>query len=463
MMTRPCAIALPEGADVEQVQPVAEHADDERADQRADDAALAAEEVGAADHDRSDGAQLLALRHQRVRRVEPPRHDEPGDRRHQAGEGVGVDLGAPDVDAGDARRLAVAADGVDRAAERRVAQDVPADDAEEQRRRPRSPGCRRDGRCPSRSDRVGKGRAAGCRLERGHRQAVGHEQRDAAKDRHRAERGDEVRDLEADDDPAVERAARRRRPASADARCRGRDAAGRSSDPAISSGCVSSTVPTEAESAAMAATERSMPPVRITNVWPMARIAVNDDCRATFRRLLPVRKYGVAKERKTTSSDERDQRPAAEQELLKTAPTARAPSVRRAPCASLLLGSLVGHARSLLKLAWRSSSSWVSSSRGELGGDPPVAHDEHAVGHADQLLDLRRDHQDRGAARDEPAHQREHLRLGADVDAARRLVEDEDARAARQPAREDDLLLVAAAEEQDLARQRGGRMLSSST
>ena len=40
-----------------------------------------------------------------------------------------------------------------------------------------------------------------------------------------------------------------------------------------------------------------------------------------------------------------------------------------------------------------------------------------------------------------------HLDLGADVDAARRLVDDEDLRPQRQPAREHDLLLIAAGEE----------------
>src|SRR3989304_5758595 len=41
--------ALPEGADVEQVQSVGQNAHDQRPDQRPDDAALAAERVGPAD------------------------------------------------------------------------------------------------------------------------------------------------------------------------------------------------------------------------------------------------------------------------------------------------------------------------------------------------------------------------------------------------------------------------------
>src|SRR5581483_5037567 len=47
------------------------------------------------------------------------------------------------------------------------------------------------------------------------------------------------------------------------------------------------------------------------------------------------------------------------------------------------------------------------------------------------------------------------LRLGADIDAARRLVEDEQRRPRRQPLRQHDLLLVAAGKRKDgLARRR---------
>ena len=47
----------------------------------------------------------------------------------------------------------------------------------------------------------------------------------------------------------------------------------------------------------------------------------------------------------------------------------------------------------------------------------------------------------------QPVHQVVDLDFGADVDAARRLVEDEDARVAGEPLAEDDLLLVAAAQQ----------------
>src|SRR5690606_41059350 len=51
---------LPEGRDVHQVQAVVEHAHDEHSDDGAAHAALAAEQVGAADDHRGEGVQLCA-------------------------------------------------------------------------------------------------------------------------------------------------------------------------------------------------------------------------------------------------------------------------------------------------------------------------------------------------------------------------------------------------------------------
>ena len=55
----------------------------------------------------------------------------------------------------------------------------------------------------------------------------------------------------------------------------------------------------------------------------------------------------------------------------------------------------------------------------------------------------------------QPVHQVVDLDLGADVDAARGLVEDEDARVAGQPLAEHHLLLIAAAQQPHLLRRRG--------
>ena len=81
------------------------------------------------------------------------------------------------------------------------------------------------------------------------------------------------------------------------------------------------------------------------------------------------------------------------------------------------------------------------------GGDEAAAvHDEDAVAHAEDLRQLAGDHQDRHALLGEAAHQRVDLGLGADVDAAGRLVHDQDARRGLEPLAEHDLLLVAAGE-----------------
>ena len=91
----------------------------------------------------------------------------------------------------------------------------------------------------------------------------------------------------------------------------------------------------------------------------------------------------------------------------------------------------------------------------ERRGDPAVAHHQHAVGDMDELGQVARVEQDRIALGGEVAHQLEDLALGADVDAARRVVEQEDARLGEQHLAEDHLLLVA-------AREGAGRLLRAS-
>jgi len=81
---------------------------------------------------------------------------------------------------------------------------------------------------------------------------------------------------------------------------------------------------------------------------------------------------------------------------------------------------------------------------GELGGDPALAQHQYPVGHTEDLGQLRGDHQHGETICHQPVQDAVHLSLGADVDAARRLVDDQQRRAARQPLAEHDLLLVAA-------------------
>ncbi len=87
---------------------------------------------------------------------------------------------------------------------------------------------------------------------------------------------------------------------------------------------------------------------------------------------------------------------------------------------------------------------------GQLADDAPRAKDEDAGREVEHLGHLARDQHDGTACGGELVDERVNLRLGADVDAARRLVEDQHGASRGEPLRQHDLLLVA-------ARQRGGR------
>jgi hypothetical protein len=70
----------------------------------------------------------------------------------------------------------------------------------------------------------------------------------------------------------------------------------------------------------------------------------------------------------------------------------------------------------------------------EHAGQPAAAHHADAMGEAEQLGQLGRNQEDGEAVGGERANQPVDLGLGADVDALRRLVEDQEARLRRQPA-----------------------------
>ena len=88
--------------------------------------------------------------------------------------------------------------------------------------------------------------------------------------------------------------------------------------------------------------------------------------------------------------------------------------------------------------------SWLASRRRHFADDAPFVHDVDAVGDAEQFGHLRRDDDDRLTLRGEPRDDRVDLVFRADVDAARRLVEDQHFRIGEQPFRQHHLLLVAA-------------------
>ena len=78
-----------------------------------------------------------------------------------------------------------------------------------------------------------------------------------------------------------------------------------------------------------------------------------------------------------------------------------------------------------------------------------LAEDQDAIHQLDVLVELGGQHHHRQPFRGQRAEQRVQVVLRADVDAARGVVEQQDARAVGQPARDDHLLLVAAREGRD--------------
>ena len=113
---------------------------------------------------------------------------------------------------------------------------------------------------------------------------------------------------------------------------------------------------------------------------------------------------------------------------------------------SALVGA-IGHA--CASVSWVMNCirrSWVASARGTSPVIRPGRQGVDAVADAEQLGQLGGDDQHRLPLVGEPVDDRVDLVLGADVDAAGRLVEDQHVRVGEDPLRQHDLLLVAAGE-----------------
>ena len=91
-----------------------------------------------------------------------------------------------------------------------------------------------------------------------------------------------------------------------------------------------------------------------------------------------------------------------------------------------------------------STPSWVTSVPRQRADDGAIAQDDDPVGALDDLLELGRDQHDRQPRLGQLADQALDLGLGADVDAAGRIVEQQHPWLEAQDAGEQDLLLVAA-------------------
>src|SRR5439155_642183 len=85
----------------------------------------------------------------------------------------------------------------------------------------------------------------------------------------------------------------------------------------------------------------------------------------------------------------------------------------------------------------------------DLGRDLALAEDEDPVHQLEMLVHLGRQHHDRDAGACDIDQHLVDVALGAEVDAAGRIVEEEDGRMRREPACGHDLLLIAAAERRD--------------
>ena len=249
---------------------------------------------------------------------------------------------------------------------------------------------------------------------------VGEALRRAAHEHHRAERDDERHDPEPGDEQAVDGAAERRRGHAAE-RGDQRDRPGaqqqRDRRP-----CVSATIEP---------TDRSIPPATMTIVMPSAAMQTIAVCRAISSRLAGAEELRADERRRrrarpASSPSEHDRRRRAQ----RSAPSSRASRSGR-----------VHHQRVLRP---------VRAGRG--GPSRPRHMTAIAVAEAEQLGQIAADHQHGPAGVRVPSprpdasrvEQRVDLRLAADVDAARRLVEQQDVDVVVQQARERDLLLVAA-------------------
>ena len=187
-------------------------------------------------------------------------------------------------------------------------------------------------------------------------------------------------------------------------------------------------------------TERSMPAVITTSVCAMATKASSTPLLAAVCTTLAVKPAGWFDDVDDEHHDEdaeREQRAALFGEP-------EAPVLHR-----VALASRAPPRRAWMLSALAISACSVISAPDQLALDRAVVEHQHAVAAADQLVIVGRIEEDRRARVGELAQQLVDLLLGADIDAARRIVEQDDARLAHQPFGDDHLLLVAARKRAD--------------
>ena len=155
--------------------------------------------------------------------------------------------------------------------------------------------------------------------------------------------------------------------------------------------------------------DRSMPPSMMTKVTPVARMKRTAVSPASSSSVAGCRKTGCSDADERDEDDQRRERQPLAQavgaEAGDAAPSPQTMCPMRSTCCGLRAGAGVGAV-----------------------GDRAVAHDQDGVAEADRLLQRvgGQDHAD--ALGGDGAHQLVDLLLGADVEAAGRVVEDQDAR-----------------------------------
>ena len=194
-------------------------------------------------------------------------------------------------------------------------------------------------------------------------------------------------------------------------------------------------------------TDRSMWPATMTSTMPIASTRMYPFCTIRFemfcgRSRMPL----VVIVKNSTTAIRAMKMPFLPRSLTTCGQSEREPVRGRAD----LLGEFglgargVGHQRCFSMVMSLMRASWVAFFDGELPGDAAFGQGVDAIADAQQLDELGRDDDDRLPLGRQAMDDRVDLVLGADVDAAGRLVEDEHVRSGVDPLREDHLLLVAA-------------------
>ena len=165
-------------------------------------------------------------------------------------------------------------------------------------------------------------------------------------------------------------------------------------------------------------TDSSIPPMMMTKASAMEKMPNNPTWLAVFERLPASRNRGLMK--------------------ATTAPTTRIRTsrLRSFLCKVPRLNCVADGKLEHIVLAELAA---IKESRNRA-----LVHHRDAVADPDDLLHVARNHQDRDAGVGKAAQHVVDLLFGPDVDAARRLVEDQDLRPHREPFGEHDFLLVAA-------------------